>query len=196
MHSSHLTELKIMPASQSRSIKLIASAIFTFGLSLSLLPIKAEAKAQYFSCVTQRGVPTTMATMSNGKQVPVIRWTSSVFSNDGWSPERRCQEVSSRFSQFNDNNQLRYLTTGYMNGMNVICVALNRGDRCSGLVYTLKPGQNPTQTLNRLFGVQRTATGPLNETGDRVYIDMNEYLGVGRTENLPPMTTGDSLNAW
>jgi hypothetical protein len=185
-----------MPALTLRPIATFASTVATVGLVLTLAPIKAEAKAQYFSCVTQAGVPTTVAMMSNGKQVPVIRWTSSVFSNDGWSPERRCQEVSSRFSQFNDNNQLRYLTTGYMNGMNVICIALNKGDRCSGLVYTLKPGQNPTQTLNRLFGVQRTATGPLNETGDRTYIDMNQYLGVGRTEDLPPMTTGDNLNAW
>ncbi len=83
-----------------------------------------------------------------------------------------------------------------MNGMHVICVALNKGDRCSGLVYTLKPGQNPTQTLNRLFGIQRKATGPLNETGDRTYIDINEYLGVGKTENMPAMTTGDKLNDW
>ena len=185
-----------MPVSTLRTVGILASTVATLGLTLALSPIKAEAKAQYFSCITKGGVPTTIATMSNGKQVPVIRWTSSVFSNDGWTPERRCQEVSSRFSQFNDNNQLRYLTTGYMNGMNVICVALNKGDRCSGLVYTLKPGQNPTQTLNRLFGVQRRATGPLNETGDRAYIDMNEFLGVGRTEDLPPMTTGDNLNSW
>lgn len=161
-----------------------------------LIPIPANAKARDFSCANQGGVPTTMANMTNGKQIPVIRWTSSVFTGDGWTPERRCQEVSSRFSEFNDNNQLRYLTTGKMNGMNVICIALNRGDRCIGLVYTLKPGQNPTQTLNRLFNVQHRATGPLNETGDRSYIDMNEYLGVGKTEDMPSMSTGDKLNSW
>lgn len=174
----------------------LGSAMAAATLLQVLFMNSANAKAQSFSCSSSSGVPTTFANMSSGKQVPMIRWTSSVFTNDGWSPERRCQEVSSRFTEFNNSNQLRYLTTGQMNGMNVICVALNKGDRCSGLVYTLKPGQNPTQTLNRLFGVQRKATGPLNETGDRSYIDINEYLGLGKTENLPSMTTGDKLNSW
>jgi len=175
------------------------SATLTGFFSLTAFVLSAPkvfAKAQNFSCTSLKGIPTTVANMSSGKQIPMIRWTSSVFTGDGWSPERRCQEVSSRFSDFNNNDQLRYLTTGKMNGMNVICVALNKGDRCSGLVYTLKPGQNPTATLYKLFGVQRTATGPLNETGDRGYIDINEYLGLGKSENLPSMTTGDKLNTW
>ena len=172
---------------------LAASAVIA---TSAVIPNSAFAKAQSFSCVNSSGTPTTVANMSSGKKIPMIRWTSGVFSGDGWSPERRCQEVSSRFTEYNNNNQLRYLTTGKMNGMNVICVSLNKGDRCSGLVYTLKPGQNPTQTLNRLFGVQRKATGPLNETGDRVYIDVNDYLGLGKTESLPQMTTGDNLNSW
>lgn len=170
--------------------------ILTAFFSQILIPEQAYAKAKYFTCVSSSGVPTTMAMMSSGKEIPMIRWTSSVFTDSGWTPERRCQEVSARFTDFNNTNQLRYLTTGKMNGMHVICVALNRGDRCSGLVYTLKPGQNPTQTLNRLFGIQRRATGPLNETGDRSYIDVNEYLGLGKTENMPSMTTGDKLNDW
>lgn len=178
------------------SIRKSTAALFIAAAFQAFAPQQAKAKAQYFSCVTRSGVPTTVANMSSGKEVPMIRWTSSVFTGDGWSPERRCQEVSSRFTDFNNANQLRYLTTGIMNGMHVICISLNRGDRCSGLVYTLKPGQNPTETLNRLFGVQRTATGPLNETGDRAYIDINEYLGIGKTEGLPAMTTGDKLNDW
>lgn len=175
------------------SMGLAISASFC---SQALLPDPAHSKAQHFTCANRSGVPTTIANMSSGKEVPMIRWTSSVFTDDGWTPERRCQEVSSRFTDYNNKNQLRYLTTGKMNGMHVICVALNKGDRCSGLVYTLKPGQNPTQTLNRLFGIQRKATGPLNETGDRTYIDVNEYLGVGKTESMPAMTTGDKLNEW
>lgn len=175
------------------------SAGLTFLLALFsqlIAPQQAHAKAQYFSCINKSGIPTTVANMSSGKQVEMIRWTSSIFTDDGWTPERRCQEVSGRFTEYNNKNQLRYLTTGKINGMHVICVALNKGDRCSNLVYTLKPGQNPTQTLNRLFGIQRKATGPLNETGDRAYIDINEYLGIGKTENLPAMTTGDKLNDW
>ncbi len=129
-------------------------ACFSAVLCLSAISFvqEAKAKARYFSCDTINGVPTTVANMSNGRKVPMIRWVSNTFDNDGWSPSRRCQTVSARFTEYNNKNQLRYLTTGKMNGVNVICVALNKGDRCSGLVYTLKPGQNPTYTLNKLFG--------------------------------------------
>lgn len=91
---------------------------------------------------------------------------------------------------------MRFLTTGTINKMPVICVALNKGDRCNGLVYTLKPGQNPTTTLQRLFGVQRTASGPLNETGEALYIDMGAYLGGQSSDQMPPMSTGDNLLKW
>jgi len=159
-------------------------------------PNYALAGAESFSCSSQNGIPTTIAIMSSGKRIPMIRWVSDVFSGDGWSPSRRCQEVSERFTEFNRQGILRYLTTGRMNGLNVICVALSKDDRCSGLLYTLKPGQNPSETLRQLFGVRRYATGPLNETGDREYIDINEYLGLGSSDQLPQKSTGDKLNAW
>lgn len=188
--------MKLFLPTKAQAIRNSSIALpFLIGSQLAVPP-QVEAKALHFSCADRNGVPTTVANMSSGKEVSMIRWTSSVFTNDGWSPQRRCQEVSSRFTDFNSRNELRFLTTGMMNGMHVICIALNRGDRCSGLIYTLKPGQNPTQTLNRLFGVQRTATGPLNETGNRSYIDINEYLGIGKTEDLPAMSTGDKLNNW
>ncbi len=164
---------------------------------LSVTPmLDAKAGAQYFKCISERGVPTTAAVMSSGKQVPMIRWVSDTFTDSGWSPERRCQEVSERFTRLNDQGMLRYMTTGIMNGMNVICTTLNRGDRCNSLLYTLKPGQNPTRTLKGLFNVRTYAVGPLIETGNRLYIDVNEYLGLGPSTSMPARSTGDKLNNW
>jgi len=177
-------------------IKFLFIPIFVFS-SILVLQSPSYAKAQNFSCVVRDGVPSTIANMNNGKKITMIRWVSDSFSESGWSPLKRCQEVSERFTDFNNQGLLRYLTTGNINGMNVICVALSRGDRCSGLVYTLKSGQNPTETLKKLFGVQKFAnSGPLNETGDRIYIDINEFLGVGSSDQLPQKSTGDKLNEW
>lgn len=164
---------------------------------LTAVPLpEARAGAEYFKCISNNGVPTTVAVMSSGKQIPMIRWVSDRFTDSGWSPERRCQEVSERFTRLNDKGLLRYMTTGMMNGMNIICTSLNRGDRCNTLLYTLKPGQNPTQTLKSLFNVRTYAVGPLNETGNRLYIDINDYLGLGPSTSMPTSSTGDKLNNW
>jgi hypothetical protein len=158
----------------------------------------AKAGARYFSCVTERGVPITMATMESGKQVPVIRWVSDAFTGSGWSPQRRCQEVSERFTSLSNQGLLNYLTTGSLNGMSVICAALNKGDGCTSntLLYTLKPEQNPTQTLRNLLVVRTYAVRPLDETGGRLFIDLNEVLGLGPSTSMPARSTGDALWKW
>jgi len=177
------------------------SAILSLAtLAVSIIafrPMPASAAgAQKFTCGIRNGVPTTFAVMPNGRQIPMVRWVSDTFTGSGWSPQRRCEEVSARFTNLNEQGSLRYLTTGQLNGMNVICVSLTKGDRCSDLVYTLKPNQNPTATLRKLFSVRSLAVGPLNETGERLYIDVNEYLGIGSSDDLPQKSTGDNLNKW
>jgi hypothetical protein len=149
----------------------------------------AAPSARGFICGISGGAPSTNAVKSDGKQVAVIRWTSNRFDSAGWTPERRCQEVSARFDQYFKEGRLKYLTTGRMNGVPVICTALNQGGACDGLLYTLKPGQNATATLESLLEVRNKATGPLNETSSRRYISLDQILnkdqassGVSRNE--------------
>ncbi len=61
---------------------------------LSEQPASAGVAAASFVCTTGAGVPATSVVTKDGKRVPVIRWTSNVFNDAGWSPQRRCQEVS------------------------------------------------------------------------------------------------------
>lgn len=64
-----------------------------------------------------------------------------------------------------------------MNGLPVICVARSIGGACAGLLYTLKPGQNATATLKKLFDVQRKPDGsPLEETTSRMYVSMDSVV--------------------
>ena len=146
----------------------------------------AHAKAQGFVCSTLSGVPTTLATMADGKQVPVIRWTSNVFDGAGWTPERRCQEVSARFDTLNKQGRLTFITTGRINGQPVICTAPSNGAGCDGLLYTLKPGQNATATLRNLLDVRLKVRDPLYETTGRLYVSMDELLGTPQNGTSSP----------
>jgi hypothetical protein len=138
-------------------------------------PKSAIAAEQLFSCGSSGGVPSTMAKTSRG-MVPVIKWSSDYFGGSGYSSLKRCQIVSDKFQQYYETGELNYLTTGRLNSQNVVCVAKVRLGACSGVLFTLKPGSHPGRTLQRLMDVRLRASGPLNETADRVYIKFDEFL--------------------
>lgn len=161
------------------------------GATLVMGAQPAQAGEARFSCALGSGTPTTMAKTKRG-YVPVIRWTSEYFGASGWSPEARCAEVSDRFNSYYQKDTLNFLTTGRMNRQSVVCVANYNGGPCSGLLFTLKPGSNPGRTLQQLLSVRVGASGPLNESTARVYIDMEDFLSkapveteAGATQSTP-----------
>lgn len=145
---------------------------------------QAETGPNKFSCGQSQGVPATVAQTQRGV-VPVIRWASNHFDKSGFTPEVRCQMVSERFQTYYTDDRLNFLTTGVMNKMPVICVAQYKGSDCSGLLFTLKPGRDPAQTLRNLLSVRDRASGPINEsTSSRIYIDINQYLQTAPVEPI------------
>ena len=161
------------------SMAMAAGLLSSLGAQLMLGQPAVAASASRFICGSSGGAPATQAITRDGKTVTVVRWTSSVFDGAGWSQQRRCQEVSSRFEDFRRSGQLRYLTTGRINGQPVICTSPSKG-ACDGLLYTLKPGQDPTATLRTLLDIRVKARGPLNETNPRLYVSMDEILEVAQ----------------
>jgi hypothetical protein len=150
------------------------------GLPLHITTIDANAAGKFY-CGSYEGAPATMTNSSRtGKAIPIIMWKSNYFSGDGFSPERRCQEVSSRFNNLHASGRLKMLTTGRLNGMPVICASVEKGSGCveGGLLYTLKAGQNAGETLRNLLAVRTKATGPLTETTQRPYISIEEIEQV------------------
>lgn len=161
------------------SIAIAVSAIGTYASAQTAFQTRA------FVCARSNGAPATLAQTNRG-DVPVILWTSDRFRDAGYSPERRCLEVSARFQQYFRNGKLNYLTTGIMNNQQVVCVADRDGGDCTGLLFTLKRGSEPSQVLKNLLAVRvRASSVPLNESTSRVYIDMSEYLKQAAVENLP-----------
>lgn len=141
----------------------------------------APVQRTSFICASgANGLPTTYAVTNRGR-VPVIRWFSDYFSSGGFTPERRCQEVSSRFQNFYNSGQLNFIASGYVNGQGVVCAAQASGRPCSAanVLFTLKPGSNAGETVQRLFNIRAGASGPLYESQDEpsaVYIDFKQFL--------------------
>ena len=138
-------------------------------------PISILIKSSQITYLTSDGFPTLWFKL---KQVSKYRSTGKAQpSLVGWTPERRYQEVSARFQNYHSSGTLEYITTGRMNGLPVICVAKTDGGACAGLLYTLKPGQNATATLKKLFDVRtKPGAAPLEETTARMYVSVDSII--------------------
>ena len=174
-----------------------------FGVTLFSLGLPAwssEPLAAGISCMNANGVPATVVSTKSGKQVPIIYWKSDTFSGSGWTPTRRCQEVSARFQEYHQSGMLNFITTGRMNGLPVICVAKTNGGGCAGLLYTLKPGQNATATLKKVLDIKtKPGAAPLEETTARLYVSFDSVVrdkaGAGASPSLVQPVTSPAPSA-
>ncbi len=138
------------------------------------------AQSATFFCGVSDGIPTTFANTSRGT-VQVVKWTSEFFTDSGYTPERRCQEVSSRFQRHRERGQLNFLTAGYLNGQPAICAG-NSSPPCTSekLLFTLKPGSDAAARIQQIFNISVGASNaPLLESADRnssATVDMNRFL--------------------
>ncbi len=138
-----------------------------------------------FRCDTSGDVPTTIYQSSQGSHEPWIQWVSDHFTGSGWSPDARCQEVSSRLETYRKHKKLRYVTLGTVNNQSVICVASQDQGPCEGIIYTLKPGQDGVKALNNLFAWRKGEEG-LQSNYESVtaipYIDVGTRLEKTKIE--------------
>jgi hypothetical protein len=185
--------------------------------ALSTITVSGVSKAQpapgqtgFFCQVDSSNIPTTVYQNRQGGQEPWIRWNSQHFSDSGYDPLTRCRAVSGRLENFRRARQLRYITVGRMNNQNVICTASEVNGRCAGLIYTLKPKQDPIRTLYQLLAWREGQAGTpslFESTGERPYIDVSDRLDEApdvaaptpapapvpapAPENVPPQPSGD-----
>lgn len=169
--------------------------------------IPTSAQTTGFVCGNSGGQPATILQRpeKSGGSVTVIKWVSNSFSESGFDAQRRCEQVSERFQQYHKTGMLKYLTTGIINRQPVICVTNRLGGDCArelpnnGLLFTVRPGTDPRDTLKRLENLRdRASTNSLNESApsrrvdvemnDRLYIDMGEYLNSQPAESASPQS--------
>ncbi|PMB00582.1 hypothetical protein CEN50_02630 [Fischerella thermalis CCMEE 5268] len=165
-------------------------SVFTQILSIAALTLSStasitqpsHAQTSKFFCGMSRGVPATLVRTSRGN-IPIIRWVDEAFPPP-WTPEKRCEEISSRFQRFYDNGTLNFLRAGKLRSQPVLCVASEKNGPClaNGVLVTLKPDRNPRETLQRLLDYRGGSGG--------VSIDLSGF-GTNNNNNSAVVTGGD-----
>jgi hypothetical protein len=145
--------------------------------------IKPSKSVTFICGLKPDGVPTTFARELTNGGIPnnksIIRWVSDFGKEVGYDQQKRCEEVSNRFQDYNNQGLLNYITTGKEKGFDTICVAKDkeRGGPCL-ILWTLKSGTNPNQVLYQLLS-EYLGRDTLEEDGSNVsqiYIDVNKIL--------------------
>lgn len=140
-----------------------------------------------FQCLTQSGYYVTLAVRKNGVlSDPIIVWKTEEFSEAGYTPERRCSEVTSRLNKLlsQNNGTLKglYLTVGPVNGQQVLCAVNNTRTGCNtnNMLFTLseRNRQNPTKILESLSNVSAgSVSGTLvQESGGQPYVNLEKLV--------------------
>ncbi len=155
-------------------------------------PAKAQTKdTNTYYCAQLNGDWTTFVNTPRGR-ISLINWQNS-FSGQ-WTPKNRCSAVSQRFQGFLDKGNLKFIRTGNVNKMPVLCVANTRGGTCpeENVLVTLKQGTDPEGVLVKLVDFRRSVSGQtLTLSGDdpgfysdgEFYVDMAKFLDAVPVNN-------------
>ncbi len=136
-----------------------------------------------FSCQAVNGQPTVMY---NPQSQPnqYYAWATPTALGGGWSPERRCDEISRRLEFYRPDGLLE-LQTGVENGYNTVCVTTEDVSSCR-IVLTVPPGQDPMAVRDRIFnnllvadsGQQTTPAVAYQDNGNGILSQIGQVLGV------------------
>ena len=153
-------------------------------LATSAMNLPSYAEGTTFYCGKSNSVPTTFVRTQDGKNLPIIRWITTSLGSKELTPVQRCQQVSRRFQKTYDNRTLRYIKAGTLNGLPVVCAAVEKNAACTDrtLLFTLKRGSDPNATARQLFDRRALAAGNTTDqlggdtSNDPVNIDVEAYL--------------------
>src|SRR5579883_2537597 len=128
-----------------------------------------------FTCEVVNGQYTVMY---HPESQPSRSYPWAVPSNmgGGWSPDRRCSEISRRLESYRPDGLLE-MKTGMENGYNTVCVTTEKVASCR-IVLTVPNGQDPTSTRDRVFQNLTVADSGQQTQG------VNTYVGNGSNNIL------------
>lgn len=181
-----------------KMLSLTKSLVLSFTLLGSLggllEPSQAQSSKGRFSCELNRstGLPTTYFYNSKGRRIRVVNWYSQYFSGSGYTPSERCDQVTSRFQEALERESLGFVTTGFVNGLPVVCsTAVRGGCNAGNVLFTLKPGTNVPRTVQQLFDIgSGRATAPKgglwesSADDDSISINMTQFLEAAPSEGM------------
>lgn len=136
-----------------------------------------------FSCQVVNGQYTVMY---NPQSQPgqYYAWATPTALGGGWTPERRCNEISRRLETYRPDGLLE-LKTGFENRLETVCVTTEDNPACR-IVLTVPPGQNAVAIRDRIFnnllvadsGQQTTAAVAYQDNGSGILTQIGQAIGV------------------
>ena len=142
-----------------------------------------DNKTARFSCQSREGQYMVVYQPKSQPQ-KYFPWAAPSTMGDGWSPERRCNEISRRLELYRPDGLLE-MRTSTENGYNVICATTDKNSSCR-IVLTVPNGQDPIATRDKVFGNLATADSGQQTTAvntyrgrDRSLNDITGDLGLG-----------------
>jgi hypothetical protein len=112
----------------------------------------------------------------------------------GWSPQRRCVEISRRLESYRPDG-LQEMSTAVENNYNTVCVTTQRDSSCR-IVFTVPNGQDAVSTRDRVFQNLTVADSGEQTQGVNTFVSngrSNPGIGqLGQISNLGQL--GQILN--
>ena len=142
-----------------------------------------------FEPISGTKIPATIAWVpQRQKNISVIYWQSDDFSQGGWTPQARCEEVSPKFQTFYKDGRLNYLTHGKIGVYSVVCAVVEDDETCNGdnQLFTVNPNADAESVLLKLKNVTENASnsggrlylssGSSEDSKEKVYVHMKNFL--------------------
>lgn len=135
-----------------------------------------------FACESVNGEYTVMY-YPESQPDQAYAWATPTQLGGGWTPERRCNEISRRLEVYRPAG-LQELQTSVENGYDIVCVTTESNPACR-IVFTVPPGQDAIATRDRVFENIAVADSGQRTDGVVTYTDDgNIFNQIGDALNL------------
>jgi hypothetical protein len=152
-----------------------------------------------FTCDYLNGEYTVMYNPENQRD-NAYPWAIPSQLGDGWTPERRCNEITNRLESYRVDGLLE-MSTGIENGYDTVCVTTRVDPTDCRIVFTVPPGQDPQVTRDLVFenllvaddGQATQGVYTYGEDGNSrdIVNDIGNVLGVGKVK---PKNSPDKID--
>lgn len=146
-----------------------------------------ESVSSRFTCEIQDGEYTVMYRPKSepGQAYP---WAVPTEMGGGWTPERRCETISSRLEEYRPDGLVE-LRTDVENGYNTVCATTEDTLDTCRIVFTVPPGQDPVATRDAVFSNITLADAGTGTSAVNTFVGGSRFpntdllgIGVGNDE--------------
>lgn len=128
-----------------------------------------ESVSSRFTCEIQDGEYTVMYRPKSepGQAYP---WAVPTEMGGGWTPERRCETISTRLEEYRPDGLVE-LRTDVENGYNTVCATTEENLDICQIVFTVPPGQDPIATRDAVFSNITLADAGTDTNAVNTFVD-------------------------